>query len=96
MIPKHIQDQLEVKYNPGDPIPRSVVAKTRKPCDDCGLTVDNRTTRLVRQMWRTKPRWLETCWNCKLQRVPGKTPWVEPKELEKTYREINNSQAETE
>ena len=94
MIPKHIKELLETKYLPGDPIPRTVVAKTVKPCEDCGITVENRTTRLVWQIWRRKPRWLETCWNCKLQRIPGKTNWVDSKNIEKTYREINNTQAE--
>lgn len=85
MIPEPILDQIKIKSDPNDPILK-VELNSVKPCEDCGVVQKNRTTRIVWQQWRSRPFWYETCWNCKLVRIPNKTEFMSRNQLDQSLK----------
>lgn len=84
-IPYSILNQISIKSHSQDPNLKVELNRTA-PCEDCGIEQLNRGTRIIWQNWRTKPLWYETCWSCKLVRIPGVTEFMPRPELDKLLK----------
>lgn len=72
-MPEELETRLEWKtVEAGEPIQYPYVKKIlheTKPCEDCGLLVENRIVDIKRNV-RPHPHWKRTCKNCKMNYNP--------------------------
>jgi hypothetical protein len=84
MIPKHIQDLLDMKFTAADPIPYRVTVKP-KPCADCGILATNRIVDISLVQRSDNKFWRRKCSACKLASLDG-TEWKTPVEIDYQMR----------
>jgi len=87
MIPKHIQDMLEMKYTAQDPIPYRVTANITKKCEDCGIIATNRVVNITLANRGGRNFWRRKCSACDLTSIDGEN-WQDSTTIERIMRSL--------
>lgn len=86
MIPKHILDELEMRYLHDEPIPSRVNYKPKpRVCSDCDLVVTDRLVDISLVNRGKHTAWKHKCSVCKQCSMDG-TEWITPEEFERRMR----------